>query len=53
MPKTGDSANIPATWMLMVRPMIDRLAPWWSRCTGVIAMTATMTPWLADTARIE
>ncbi len=52
MPKTGDSAYMPAMCRLSVTPMIVSVAPWWSRCTGVIAITATITPWAAATAKI-
>ena len=44
-PMTGDSANIPAMCRLIVRPMICRDEPWSSMCTGVSAMTATITAW--------
>jgi hypothetical protein len=40
---TGESANIPATCTLMVRPMNRNDDPWSAMCTGVSAMTATIT----------
>ena len=43
IPKTGDRANIPAMWRLMVSPTIVSVAPWCNRWTGVIAMIATIT----------
>ena len=52
MPNTGDRANMPAMWRLMVTPMTVSEAPWCSRCTGVIAITDTMTPCAAATAKI-
>ena len=44
-PMTGDNANIPAMCRLIVRPMICNDEPWSSMCTGVSAMTDTITAW--------
>ena len=37
---------------LIVKPTTVSVAPPWTRCTGVIAISATMVAWLSDTVRM-